>query len=35
MEHLSEVEKEKLNQVVAKLESLVRAPPLLLWPEPG
>jgi hypothetical protein len=32
---LSEAEKEKLNLVVARLETLVRAPSLLLWPEPG
>jgi hypothetical protein len=32
---LAGAEKEKLNQVVANLESLVRALPLLLWPEPG
>jgi hypothetical protein len=32
---LSGSEKEKLNGVVANLESLVRAPPLLLWLEPG
>jgi hypothetical protein len=32
---LSGAEKEKLNMVEARLETLVRAPPLLLWPEPG
>jgi hypothetical protein len=32
---LSGSEKEKLNGVVANLESLVHAPPLLLWLEPG
>jgi hypothetical protein len=32
---LEGAEEEKLNQVVANMESLVHDPPLLLWPEPG
>jgi hypothetical protein len=32
---LSRAEKEKMNLMMMRLEALVRAPPLLLWPEPG
>jgi hypothetical protein len=32
---LAEGERGKLQVMIAQLEGLARAPPMLLWPEPG